>query len=114
MGCAGWGGCAGSAGVGNITRTGASRAAGEGALPVGSCSIEEAIIRPPPKPTARTTNVVPTPAKKMRAFDDMVVYSQIPTNARISGHVPARVMNAYKAFVYLSDRAPTGAIACRS
>jgi hypothetical protein len=76
MGCAGWDGCAGSADAGSITRTGASPAAFEGALPVGSRSIEEAIIRPLPKPTARITNVVPTPAKKMRAFDDMVVYSR--------------------------------------
>jgi len=40
-----------------------------------SGSVEEAIIRPAPKPTARIANVVPTPAKKMRAFDDMVAYS---------------------------------------
>ena len=41
-------------------------------LPAGSGSVEEANIRPPPKPSARMTNVVPTPAKKMRAFDGMV------------------------------------------
>jgi hypothetical protein len=41
-----------------------------------SGSVEEAIIKPAPKPTARITNVVPTPAKKMRAFDDMVIYSR--------------------------------------
>jgi len=76
VGWAGWGGCAGSADAGNITRTGASRSETEVVLPVGSRCVEEAIIRPAPKPTARTTNVVPTPAKKMRAFDDMVVYSR--------------------------------------
>jgi len=76
VGCSAWSGCAGSADAGSITRTGASRSKVEPALRAVSGSVEEAIIRPAPKPTARITNVVPTPAKKMRAFDDMVVYSR--------------------------------------
>jgi hypothetical protein len=123
MGCAGWGGCAGSAGVGNITRTGVSRAAAEGALPVGSCSIEEAVIRPPPKPTARTANAVPTPAKTMRAFDDMVVYSRC--QPMLESLLMFRLgknrsgTNTYKSFVYSSDPCTHGGdcmsiIDCRS
>ena len=76
VGCSAWSGCAGSADAGSITRTGASRSEVEPALRAVSGSVEEAIIKPAPKPTARITNVVPTPAKKMRAFDDTVVYSR--------------------------------------
>ena len=74
-----------SADAGSITRTGASRSKVEPALRAASGSVEEAIIRPAPKPTARIANVVPTPAKKMRAFEDMIVYSR---NARLSAYVP--------------------------
>ena len=34
---------------------------------------ELAIITPPPNPTPRIKNVVPTPAKKMRALDAIIM-----------------------------------------
>jgi hypothetical protein len=34
--------------------------------------------RPPPKPMARMTNVVPTPTKNARAFDAMMVTPVMP------------------------------------
>jgi hypothetical protein len=47
-----------------------------------------AIKSPPPKPAPRMMKVVPTPAKKMPAFDAIAVSPVIQTNAEISIYVP--------------------------
>ncbi len=57
---------------------------------VGSFRVELAMKAPQLKPTPRITKVVPTPAKKMRAFDDMTVAPMMHKNARISAYVPDR------------------------
>ena len=66
------GGVAASADAGRITRTGGRRSATGRLGAVGSMLVF-ASIRPPPKPMAKMTKAVPTPAKNRRAFDAMAV-----------------------------------------
>jgi hypothetical protein len=50
-------------------------------------------MSPPPKPAARITKVVPTPAKNMPAFDAMTASPVMKMNAEISTYVPGRIGN---------------------
>jgi len=86
----GCGGSAASAEEGTITRAGGGGSAAEAMFryPIGSFSADLSIISPPAKPAPRMIKVVPTPAKKMPAFDAMTASPLIETNAGISKYVP--------------------------